>query len=75
MHILQAAIAKLSPSIVKVIPSYGQKVKSTAIAPFTMRVKMLKIALAAYHIDAEVDEIESTLTDNGYTITLLFDGS
>lgn len=71
MHILQAAIAKLSPSIVKVIPSYGQKVKSTAIAPFTMRVKMLKIALAAYHIDAEVDEIESTLTDNGYTITLL----
>ena len=71
MHILKAAIMQLSPEIVKVIPSYGQKVKSTAIAPFAMRVKMLKLALAEYQIDAEVDEIESELTDNGYTVTLL----
>lgn len=75
MQILQAAIAYCNPQMVKVIPSFVQKAKSAAIAPFAMRVEMLKLALQECKIVADVDTIECTLAkqgrENGYTIDVL----
>lgn len=75
MQILKAAIDCWQPQMVKVIPSYTQKAKSKAIAPFAMRVEMLQLALQEWKIDAQVDEIEYTLAkngkENGYTVDVL----